>query len=131
MRAFKTSYPPTYLLRITCLKCIFSDGESIPISRQTKAMSLFLNVLEISVIALPFAVFVLLTMDPCTPPFLLSMSDRCGKMNCMKFGPEIFVILFEAYMTLQLACSGSTWPMYVLFTGIETILNYSQLLKRL
>lgn len=92
-----------------------------------KAMYCFLYVAELTVVAFPVGVFLLLMDDPCTPPFLLSAYQSCSNIA---IGPRVFLVLFEAWISLQLANSGTTWAVYILFAGILAILNYLDVLRR-
>lgn len=90
-------------------------------------MTIVLTLAELTASTAPFAMVALLTMDPCTPPFLLSMSDRCGEMGRMNL--EIFVVLFEAWIVMHMFGNGIPWVCYILFAGIVVILDYFELLK--
>lgn len=94
-----------------------------------KGMGAFTRTYELTEILIPFAIVFLLTMDPCTPPFLLSTSEQCHEISLMKFGPEIFIVLIEAWLVVQILCAGTPWMFYILAPGIVGLLNYFQLLK--
>lgn len=81
-------------------------------------------------IFVPFGVIALLSMEPCIPPFLLSMSLHCEEIERKEGVLHIFLVLFEAWMTLQMLCFGSTWVFYIIFAGTVSILDYFQLLRR-
>lgn len=98
-------------------------------SFEGKVMSLFVYVAEFTIIFVPLAIIFLLLVDPCTPPFILSMSPNCNEISWMSPGPEIFVVLFESWMGLQLF-SGTAWVFYILFAGIVEVLDYFQLLEK-
>lgn len=94
-------------------------------------MSIFLYVAEFTGIVAPFAVLILIMIDPCTPPFLLSFHAGCADIAWISGDLKIFVVLFEAWVTLQLFSAGAPWVYYILFAGIVSILDYFQVLKRL
>lgn len=56
---------------------ILSKLPHLPISLATKAVQLFLKLCDVCIPAFPVLVFVLLRVDPCTPPFILSMVPGC------------------------------------------------------
>ncbi|XP_035715556.1 uncharacterized protein LOC118438863 [Folsomia candida] len=108
---------------------LLQEGESISTSITTKLMFIFIYLTEFTVMAVPSAVCLLLMVDPCVPPFLLSFSPSCSTISWMPPGREIFVVLFEAWMALQLFSSGATWAFFIFFAGIVAMLNYFQLLE--
>lgn len=82
-------------------------GESIKSSLAMKLMILTMS--EFTVMAVPLAVISLLTMDPCSPPFLLSMSPSCRHIDWATARLEISIVLFEAGKALQIFSAGSVW----------------------
>lgn len=100
-------------------------------SLEVRAMLIFFYVADFSMMAIPMFVFLLLVVDPCTPPFLLSSSAGCLGIAGISQGPKFFIALFEAWVALQLIYSGAFCILDVMFTGIVAILSYCQLLGRL
>lgn len=98
-------------------------------SLEARVMFFFLCLAQFSCILMPFAVIALLSVDPCMPPFLLSMF-HCTEISWTSPGAEIFVLIFEAWMALQLFTAGTPWVFYILFAGIVAILDYFKLLKK-
>lgn len=99
-------------------------------SLEARVMFVYLCLAESTCIIIPFGVTALLIMDPCTPPFLLS-TFRCAEISYTSAEPKIFVVLFEAWMSLQLFFAGSTWVFCILFPGIVAILDYFHFTIRL
>ncbi|OXA47974.1 hypothetical protein Fcan01_17295 [Folsomia candida] len=114
---------------LTFEKDLLQDGESMKTSLEARVMFFFLCLAQFSCILMPFAVIALLSVDPCMPPFLLSMF-HCTEISWTSPGAEIFVLIFEAWMALQLFTAGTPWVFYILFAGIVAILDYFKLLKK-
>ncbi|OXA47973.1 hypothetical protein Fcan01_17292 [Folsomia candida] len=68
--------------------------------------------------------FILLTFAPCTPPFLLSIVEDCGKT-------EVALLhLFESWMAWHMFTAGGWYTLYIIFAGIESILSYIFILEK-
>ncbi|OXA40284.1 hypothetical protein Fcan01_24852 [Folsomia candida] len=94
-----------------------------------KIMAMFIQLCEISVPLIPLLQLTLLTYEPCTAPFLLSMDPTCKIVmvsRCIKLVQWTFslaVHLFETWLWLTFMYSASVWVAYVLFAGIMCILS--------
>lgn len=110
-------------------KYVYVDGENVKPSIEARVMYFYLCLLDFTTLIMPFAVITLLILNPCMPPFILS-TFHCAEISWMSPGPEIWVVLFEAWMALQLSRAGPTWVFCILFPGIVAILDYFQLIIR-
>lgn len=79
-------------------------------------------------IALPLAIFCLILVRPCTPPFLGSMLTSCSEISW--FGPAIFLPLFELWIAIEVFVTGSLYIDFGLTVGIITLLNFFRVLER-
>ncbi|OXA43310.1 hypothetical protein Fcan01_22039 [Folsomia candida] len=95
---------------------IMDSLPKIPISRGTKAVKIFLFLVEVGVFSYPILVFLLLRFLPCTPPFILSMLAACERSPAMslRYGIKLGVHMFETWMAFHNKYSGTTWILYVL-----------------
>ena len=78
----------------------------------------------------PFCIPILIFVDPCTPPFLLSMTEGCRDIEWVTLRPEMLVVLFDAWMGLCIYVTGTTCIFFILFIGTTTMLDYFHILKR-
>ncbi|OXA49897.1 hypothetical protein Fcan01_15891 [Folsomia candida] len=103
-----------------------------PVSLRTKAMKLCIILCESTVAVFPTLIFILLTFAPCTPPFILSMLPNCQPVQTTLLGRGIqgLIHLYEIWTISHITYSGSIWIFYILFVGIDCMLNYLNLLKR-
>ncbi|OXA48219.1 hypothetical protein Fcan01_17287, partial [Folsomia candida] len=76
--------------------------------------------------------FILLTFSPCTPPFLLSIVEDCGRTE-VALGPFVLGILhvFECWMAWHMVTAGGWYTLYIIFAGIESILSYIFILEKI
>lgn len=91
-------------------------------------MLAFYIILDHSYYLIPVAVFGLILVNPCTPPFILSMSAGCSEISWC--GWVILIPVLEMYLSLCFFYVGTASIVYNLFAGISSILNYFQLLDR-
>ncbi|OXA40940.1 hypothetical protein Fcan01_24307, partial [Folsomia candida] len=109
-----------------------STTKPVRLSLGAKAMKIFIQIVEVSILLYPVLQFFLLRFLPCTPPFILSMFPGCLKGNdetLTEYILKVVVQIFESCLTLTAVISGTTWMFYVLFAGIVFILNYFRILK--
>lgn len=97
-------------------------------SLTAKAMVLFMHMGHFSMFAVPLAPFALTLIRPCTPPFLLSISQKCEEISW--FGPAIFVPLFELWVSFQIFLTGTLWIYFGIFVSVVTLQNYFRILDR-
>ncbi|OXA46648.1 hypothetical protein Fcan01_18641 [Folsomia candida] len=98
---------------------------------ETKLMKLFLQVTFHSIIAVILAIPGLILLDPCSPPFLLSMTEYCASVTWTgSIGFQHFAFLFDTWMIIHVTMGGSMEIIYILFAGIVSMLNYFAELKR-
>ncbi|OXA47471.1 hypothetical protein Fcan01_17799 [Folsomia candida] len=95
-------------------------------SLTAKAMVLFMHMGHFSMFAVPLAPFALTLIRPCTPPFLLSISQKCEEISW--FGPAIFVPLFELWVSFQIFLTGTLWIYFGIFVSVVTLQNYFRIL---
>ncbi|OXA47836.1 hypothetical protein Fcan01_17249 [Folsomia candida] len=106
-----------------------SEGEAkLEKTLQVKAMLIFFHILKESHYLIPLACLGLTLMDPCTPPFILSMSKSCSVIRWN--GLIILIPLLETYLCFCVFYIGTTPIVYNLFAGISSMLSYFQLLER-
>lgn len=75
--------------------------------------------------------FVLLTISPCTPPFIMSMMQDCRQASGgIAFFGKMGLHAFEAWMLWQMIFAGSWLVLYVIFVGIDCFLNYLGVIER-
>lgn len=111
---------------------VFTELPKSPVSLRTKAMKLCIILCESTVAVFPTLIFILLTFAPCTPPFILSMLPNCQPVQTTLLGRGIqgLIHLYEIWTISHITYSGSIWIFYILFVGIDCMLNYLNLLKR-
>ncbi|OXA49376.1 hypothetical protein Fcan01_15930 [Folsomia candida] len=115
----------------TCLDFevkILQGEEKLKTSVQTKGMFVFFHILKHNYYLIPLAVLGLILIDPCTPPFLLSMSTNCSAIRWN--GWVILIPLIETYICACFFYIGIVAIVYNLFAGISSLMSYFQLLER-
>ncbi|OXA62679.1 hypothetical protein Fcan01_00957 [Folsomia candida] len=111
---------------------------SMPPSRSALAMTLYMRIVEISIIFIPGMLILILSYQPCLPPFILSMSRSCESTyftpwTCCHRVRKLMIVgvhLFETWMGLHIIVSGYTWLGFALFAGITCIVHYFRILER-
>ncbi|OXA46151.1 hypothetical protein Fcan01_19064 [Folsomia candida] len=107
-------------------------GTTVPeTNTETKLMKLFIHLTFYIIIAMMVAIPVLIFVDPCSPPFLLSIREDCASIswtNCL--GAQHLAILFDLWMLIHVLMGGVIEIIYILFAGTMSILNYFDVLKR-
>ncbi|OXA48968.1 hypothetical protein Fcan01_16691 [Folsomia candida] len=109
----------------TCLNFednIMQGEEKLETSLQTKAMLMFFHVLNQNYYLIPLAILALILIDPCRPPFLLSMSPNCSAIRWN--GLVILIPLLETYISACFCYIGTAPITYNLFAGISSLLSY-------
>ncbi|OXA42442.1 hypothetical protein Fcan01_22758 [Folsomia candida] len=91
-------------------------------------MLAFLYLLKHSYYLIPLAIFGLILIDPCAPPFILSMHAGCSDLRGN--GLVILILLLETYLCFCLFYIGTAPIVHNLFAGISSLLSYFQLLER-
>lgn len=110
----------------------------MPPSRSALAMTLYMRIVEISIIFIPGMLILILSYQPCLPPFILSMSRSCESTyftpwTCCHRVRKLMIVgvhLFETWMGLHIIVSGYTWLGFALFAGITCIVHYFRILER-
>ncbi|XP_035711648.1 uncharacterized protein LOC118437013 [Folsomia candida] len=94
-------------------------------------MKLFLDVAFLSSTAVTLAIPALIWLDPCSPPFLLSIMKDCASItwSIRSLGMQHLVILLEFWMTSHIILGGTFEIVYILFAGIVSMLNYFAVLR--
>lgn len=78
-------------------------------------------------LAIPGLIF----LDPCSPPFLLSIREDCASISWAScIGVQHFSILIETWMIMHVAMGGMIEIVYILFAGIVSMLSYFAVLNR-
>ncbi|OXA47716.1 hypothetical protein Fcan01_17514 [Folsomia candida] len=106
---------------------VLKDRENMKMSLLARAMALFMHVAHFSVIAVPMAAFALILVRPCTPPFLLSLSNQCE--GIVWYGPAIIIPLFELWIGLQFFITGTVWSFFGIFVSVVTLQTYFRILN--
>lgn len=94
-------------------------------------MKLLLQLVYYTIFAVPVAKLALILLDPCSPPFLLSMWVDCSSVKWTKsFGYQNLILIFDIWMNIHAFIGGSFEILYVYLTGIVCLLNYFDVLRR-
>ncbi|OXA47612.1 hypothetical protein Fcan01_17873 [Folsomia candida] len=115
----------------TCLDFeakILQGEKMLKTPQQAKAIIMFFYMLKHNYYLIPLAVLGLILLEPCTPPFHLSMSLSCSAIQWK--GLIILIPFLETYICACFCYIGSAGIVYNLFAGISSLLNYFQLLER-
>ncbi|OXA64115.1 hypothetical protein Fcan01_00282 [Folsomia candida] len=107
---------------------LLADNAPPPLSLGAKMMRIFIPAGEISLPTVALLQFLLLRYVPCTPPFILSMQPNC-KNKAGFIVVQLGVHMFEGWMFWHMMLAGGCWVIYVLFTGIVSILSYFSILN--
>lgn len=115
-----------------CIYIYYYLGKSdLSVNLETKLMMHFLHLTFYSIFAVPIAKLGLILLDPCSPPFLLSMRGDCSSIDWTKsFGYQNLILIFDVLMDIHVFVGGSLEIVYNFFTGIVCLLNYFAVLRR-
>lgn len=91
-------------------------------------MAGLVQLLQITIPLVALCLLILIIFQPCTPPFLLSMSAKCGEIKWTHIGSTHAIVLFELWMCAQIFNGAAPTVFFVCFAGIICLLNYFQLL---
>ncbi|OXA48789.1 hypothetical protein Fcan01_16394 [Folsomia candida] len=101
------------------------------VNLETILMKLLLQLVYYTIFAVPVAKLALILLDPCSPPFLLSMWVDCSSVKWTKsFGYQNLILIFDIWMNIHAFIGGSFEILYVYLTGIVCLLNYFDVLRR-
>ncbi|OXA54829.1 GTPase Obg [Folsomia candida] len=110
---------------------LIKGNPNLRVNLETKVIKLFIHISFYSVIGVAAAILGLTLMDPCSPPFLLSMKSDCASIKWIThFGLQHVVLIFETWMNVHSYVGGSLEVFYTLVVGIVCILNYFEVLRR-
>ncbi|OXA48831.1 hypothetical protein Fcan01_16502 [Folsomia candida] len=111
-------------------KKLVAGKRSLNENLESKLMKLFLQVTFFSVIATAFAIIGLILLDPCLPPFLLSVRDDCGSITWTSaLGAQHLTFLLDTWMAFHVLPGGTLEIIYILFVGIVSMLNYFAVIR--
>ncbi|OXA48790.1 hypothetical protein Fcan01_16393, partial [Folsomia candida] len=111
-------------------KKLVTGKSDLSVNLETKLMMHFLHLTFYSIFAVPIAKLGLILLDPCSPPFLLSMRGDCSSIDWTKsFGYQNLILIFDVLMDIHVFVGGSLEIVYNFFTGIVCLLNYFAVLR--
>ncbi|OXA64260.1 hypothetical protein Fcan01_00206 [Folsomia candida] len=107
-----------------------SVSENFGTTRLAKAMKYFIGLIEISLPVISLLQMALFLFVPCTPPFIVSMSEECGEIR-KGLGPSRWIGHILDTWILSHGCYSAAIPvLFVLCVGIVCFLTYFEILKR-
>jgi len=90
----------------------------------------FFFLLHVTFIAVPLMSTTLLIVNPCSPPFLISMTSFCQGVEHSHPTLTLWIpaLVFETWSFLVIFNTGTFYPAYVFFMGVICLSNYLRLL---
>ncbi|OXA42172.1 hypothetical protein Fcan01_23271 [Folsomia candida] len=105
---------------------ILEGARKLQTSTQLKATLGFFHLLKHSYYMVPLAVLGLILFEPCTPPFILSMTTSCSQIRWN--WRYMLIPLLETYIGFCFFYIGTAPLAYNFCGGISSLLSYIQLL---
>lgn len=109
----------------------YTGTPALETNTETKLMKLFILATFYTIVAVIVTIPALIFLEPCSPPFLLSMRQDCASITWSgSLGAQHLALLLDVWMLIQILMGGVIEIMYILLAGIMSMLNYFVVLKR-